>query len=163
MAIIEALLAEYDHEMATTKKLLDRVPEDRLGWAPHAKSMTLGGLAQHLANIPNWVPAIFDGTVFDLAASPRNLAEPESHAAIIALFNESTTRARRALDKTDGELAVLWTLKRNGQDVFTMPRTAVFRTFVISHVIHHRGQLSVYLRLNDIPVPAIYGPSADEG
>lgn len=157
------MLAEYDHEIATTKKLLDRVPADRLPWKPHAKSMTLGGLAQHLANIPNWAPPIFDGTVFDLAASPLHLPEPESHAAIMALFEESTTRARKALDKTDGELAVLWTLRRDGQEVFTMPRTAVFRTFVINHVIHHRGQLSVYLRLNDVSVPSIYGPSADEG
>jgi uncharacterized damage-inducible protein DinB len=163
MAIKDALLAEYDHEIATTKKLLDRVPGDKLAWRPHPKSMTLGGLAQHLANIPNWGASICNETVFDLASAPIHLDEPRSHAAIMALFDDSTGRARKALDKSDGELAAMWTLKRNGQEMFTMPRTSVFRTFVLSHLIHHRGQLSVYLRLNDVPLPSIYGPSADEG
>jgi uncharacterized damage-inducible protein DinB len=163
MALKDALLAEYDHEIATTRKLLDRVPGDKLSWTPHKKSMTLGGLAQHLANIPNWTAAIVGETAFDLASAPPPLDEPHSRTAIMTLFDDSTARARKALDRTDGELSAMWTLKRNGQEMFTMPRAAVFRTFVVSHIIHHRGQLSVYLRLNDVAVPPIYGPSADEG
>ncbi|PYR48641.1 MAG: damage-inducible protein DinB [Acidobacteria bacterium] len=163
LAIRDTLLAEYDHEMATTRKVLERVPEERLTWRPHERSMTLGGLAQHVANIPNWSTAILDDVTFELTSSPLHLAEPASHAAIMALFLASTAKARRALDKADGELSATWTLRRNGHEVFTMPRTAAFRTFVVNHIVHHRGQLSVYLRLNDVAVPAIYGPSADEG
>ena len=162
LAIRDTLLAEYDHEIATTRRVLERVPTERLSWRPHERSMTLGGLAQHVANIPNWATAILDDVVFELTSAPLNLGEPDSYAAIMALFKESTTRARKALDKSDGELSATWTLRRNGHEVFTMPRTAAFRTFVVNHIVHHRGQLSVYLRLNDIPVPAIYGPSADE-
>ena len=95
------MLAEYDHEMATTRKVLERVPEERLTWRPHERSMTLGGLAQHVANIPNWSTAILDDVTFELTSSPLHLAEPASHAAIMALFLASTAKARRALDKAD--------------------------------------------------------------
>lgn len=163
MAIKDALLAEFDHEIGTTRKLLERVPDDKLAWKPHEKSMTLGGLATHLGSIPRWAGTILNETSFDLAASPPPEPDRTSRAAILSLFDESRGQARAAMDKLDAEYAAAWTLKRGGQEVFSMPRIAAFRSFVLSHLIHHRGQLSVYLRLNDVPVPAIYGPSADEG
>lgn len=163
MGIKEGLIAEYDHEMATTRKLIDRVPEDTLAWKPHAKSMSIGGLAQHIANLSNWAGIILERDGFDLADAPANLTEPSSRADIVRLFERSTATARVLLDRSDAEFAALWTLKRGGQEIFTLPRIAAFRSFVLNHLIHHRGQLSVYLRLNDISVPAIYGPTADEG
>ena len=163
MAIKDALLADFDHEMGTTRRLLERLPEDKLGWKPHDKSMSLGGLATHLGHIPHWAGTILYEPFFDLAAAPPNAAEQTSRAAILEAFDEARARTRVWMDKTDGEYNSLWTLKRAGQQVFSVPRVSAFRSFVLHHIIHHRGQLSVYLRLNDVPVPAIYGPSADEG
>ena len=163
MAIKDGLLVEFDHEMGTTRKLLERLPEDRLSWKPHPKSMSLGGLATHLAHIPAWGSIILNEPFFDLAASPTNIAEKTSRGEILAGFDECRTSTRAALDKTDAELMVPWALKRGTHQMFSMPRAAAFRTFVLYHIVHHRGQLSVYMRLNDVAVPAIYGPSADEG
>ena len=163
MAIKDALLTDYDHEMGTTRKLLERLPDDKLSWKPHARSMSIGGLATHLINIPNWAGTILNEPFFDLAGAPPNQPEKTSRAEILASFDETRARTRAWMDKTDAEYQSAWTLKRGGQQIFSVPRVAAFRSFVLHHVIHHRGQLSVYLRLNDIPVPAIYGPSADEG
>jgi uncharacterized damage-inducible protein DinB len=163
MAIKDGLLADFDHEMGTTRRLLERLPDDRLSWKPHPKSMTLGGLATHLSNLPHWAETILNEPFFDLASAPPSLQEKASRAEILASFDAARAQARAWLDKSDAEYAATWTLKRGGQEVFTVPRIAAFRSFVLHHIIHHRGQLSVYLRLNDIPVPAIYGPSADEG
>jgi uncharacterized damage-inducible protein DinB len=163
MAIKDGLLADFDHEMGTTRKLLERLPDDRLVWKPHVKSMSLGGLATHLGNIPHWAATILNETSFDLAAAPPNLQEKTSRADILAAFDQVCAQTRAWMDKTDAEYVSPWTLKRAGHEVFTVPRVAAFRSFVLHHIIHHRGQLSVYLRLNDIPVPAMYGPSADEG
>ena len=163
MAIKDGLLADFDHEMGTTRRLLERLPDDKLAWKPHPKSMSLGGLATHLSNIPHWGGTILNEASFDLAAAPPNLQEKTSRADILASFDATCRKTRDWMDKTDGEYQSLWTLKRGGQQVFSVPRVAAFRSFVLHHVIHHRGQLSVYLRLNDVPVPAIYGPSADEG
>jgi uncharacterized damage-inducible protein DinB len=125
--------------------------------------MSLGGLATHLANIPYWGDVILNHSSIDLSTMPPNLAEKTSRAAVLADFDDKVRKTRAFLDRTDAELVSPWTLKRGGQEIFTAPRVAAFRSFVLHHIIHHRGQLSVYLRLNDVPVPAIYGPSADEG
>lgn len=163
MGIKDGLLADFDHEMGTTRRLLERLPDDKLSWKPHAKSMSLGGLATHLSNLPHWGLIILDEASFDLAAAPPNLAEKTSREEILAGFDDTCTRTRARMDKSDAEYQAPWTLKRAGQQVFSVPRVAAFRSFVLHHAIHHRGQLSVYLRLNDVLVPAIYGPSADEG
>ena len=165
MAITDALLPEYDHEMATTRRLLDRVPEARFSWKPHDRSMTLGQLAGHLANIPYWCSATLNATVLDLdtlgeEARPRT---PESREALLAEFDRKVAAARaRLAQTTDPEMLAPWTLKKGDEEFFTMPRIAAIRSFVMNHSIHHRGQLSVYLRLNDVPIPPIYGPTADE-
>src|SRR2546425_5003285 len=163
MAVKEALLAEYDHEMGTTRKLLERLPDDKLTWKPHEKSMSLGGLATHLGNIPSWAGRILNEPFFDLAGAPPNLDAKPSRDEIVRFFDESTRQARAAMDKSDGEYMARWALKRGGQEMFSMPRVAAFRSFVLNHIIHHRGQLCVYLRLNNVPIPPIYGPTADEG
>jgi uncharacterized damage-inducible protein DinB len=163
MAIKDGLLADFDHEMGTTRKLLERLPDDKLSWKPHAKSMSLGGLATHLSNIASWGGTILNEPSFDLASAPPNLAEKTSRAEILAAFDETRKRTRDFMDKSDAEYASMWSLRRGGQEMFSVPRVAAFRSFVLHHIIHHRGQLSVYLRLNDVAVPAIYGPSADEG
>jgi uncharacterized damage-inducible protein DinB len=163
MGLKDALLAEYDHEMAATRKLLERIPDDKLTWKPHDKSRSLGALGQHVANLPNWGALILERFHVDLADVPVFGGEPESRLTILSAFDEARPRIRNLLHKTDAEFAAMWSLKREGQELFSLPKSAAFRTFVLSHIVHHRGQLSVYLRLNDIAVPALYGPSADEG
>src|SRR5262249_18992180 len=155
MAIKDGLLADFDHEMGITRRLLERLPDDKLTWKPHEKSMTLAGLATHLGNIPNWGGTILNETSFDLSAAQPNLEEKTSRADILAAFDEARARTRAWMDKTDAEYVAPWTLRRGGQEVFTLPRVAAFRNFVLHHIIHHRGQLSVYLRLNEVAVPAI--------
>lgn len=163
MALKDALLAEFDHEMATTRKLLDRLPDAQLGWKPHEKSMSLGGLATHLGNLPNWSDQILRTELFNLADAPPNLEALESRVEILRHFDRSTKSARKLMDLSDAEWMVMWTLKNGEHVVFSMPRVGAYRAFVLSHSIHHRGQLSVYLRLLNVPLPSIYGPSADEG
>ncbi len=163
MALKDTLLTEFDHEMGTTRRLLERIPDEKFEWKPHEKSMSLGGLATHLSNLPNWGTTILNDASYDLAAGPPNPSHALSRSDILAQFDAATARTRAALDKTDAELGSQWKLKRGDQELFSLPRSAAFRTFVLYHLVHHRGQLSVYLRLNDIPVPAVYGPTADEG
>jgi uncharacterized damage-inducible protein DinB len=162
MPMVDALLPEFDHEMTTTRKLLERVPDDRMDWKPHPKSYTLGQLAQHLATIPMWGEMTLTRTELDLdgSATPPDM---RSRADLLAAFDKNMAGTRAALvGKTDGELMVPWTLKTGGHTVFSMPRAVVWRGFVMSHIIHHRAQLSVYLRMHDVPLPSMYGPSADE-
>ncbi len=165
MSITDALLPEFDHEMGTTRRLLERVPEADFAWKPHDRSMTLGQLAGHLANIPTWGGIILDQAVFDLAGADDDAGArlPVSRAALLQEFDARAAAARANLSRrTDQELMAPWTLKRAGHEVFTMPRISAVRSFVMNHSIHHRGQLSVYLRLRNVPLPSMYGPTADE-
>jgi uncharacterized damage-inducible protein DinB len=167
MAIRDALLAEFDHEMATARKLVERVPEEKFDWAPHPKSMKMGRLAGHIAELPGWGVAILTQDSMDIAppGGPQSEAfVPKTKTELLSTFDKNVAGARAALASTkDEDFIKPWSLLRAGQTVMTMPKIAVVRTFVLNHGIHHRGQLAVYLRLNDIPVPSIYGPSADEG
>lgn len=161
--ISQAILPEFDQEMANTRKSLERIPEDKLGFKPHAKSMTLGALATHLATVNGWVDAILGVDSFDVSTAPPN-PELKSRAEILAAFDQNAASARKTIaGTTDAQMAKPWTLNSKGQTIFTLPRVAVLRSFIMNHTIHHRAQLGVYLRLNDVPVPSIYGPSADEG
>lgn len=166
MPITDALLPEFDHEMGVTRRVLERVPEVDFGWKPHDKSMSLGRLATHVASIPHWTDLITGAPVFDMTGDPETTAPkvPPNQSALLEIFDRNVGSARARLAAlTDAELMVLWTFKKEGQTVFSMPRIAALRAFVMNHSIHHRGQLSVYLRLRNVPVPAMYGPSADEG
>jgi uncharacterized damage-inducible protein DinB len=161
--ITDALLPEFDHEMGTTRRVLDRVPEADFAWQPHDKSMSLGELAAHLANIPTWCGSILDMMVFDILTLGDRAKPPASRRALLADFDAKVVAARSSLAaKTDPELLAPWTLKSGTHEVFTMPRISVIRSFVMNHSIHHRGQLSVYLRMRNVPLPAMYGPTADE-
>jgi uncharacterized damage-inducible protein DinB len=163
--IAESMLPEFDHETATTRLLLERVPDSKASWKPHEKSMTLGQLAMHIATIPQWTPVTLRQTVFDthpVDGSPYSPPLFESVAHALKTYDEGVAAARAMLAATtDGEFMVPWTLKKAGQALFSMPRAGVFRTFILNHAVHHRGQLSVYLRLCDVPLPNIYGPTAD--
>jgi uncharacterized damage-inducible protein DinB len=166
MALSESLLPEFDHEMANTRKTLERVPDDRFDWKPHQKSTSMGGLATHLSNIPTWAVYTISQDSLDLAPEGKPLppAEPaKSQSDLLYLFDSNVAKARAAIaEASDAELFKSWTLLSNGKQILTLPKIAVLRSFVMNHQIHHRAQLGVYLRLNDIPVPSIYGPSADE-
>jgi uncharacterized damage-inducible protein DinB len=159
----QTILPEFDHEMGNTRKSLERVPDDKLGFKPHAKSMSLGALATHLATLGHWTEAIIGQDSFDVSNAPR-IPELKTRQEILAAFDQSTAAARNAIaSASDAQLTRPWSLVSKGQTIFTLPRIAVLRSFIMNHTIHHRAQLGVYLRLNDIAVPSIYGPSADEG
>lgn len=162
--IREVLLAEFDHELAVTRRMLERCPPT-LDWTPHPRSFTLGGLATHLARLPHWGEWILNKDWYDLVLdSAPHAPAYTSVAEVLTVFDRHVSTVRALLvSKSDGELSAPWALRRNGETLMTLPRLSAFKTFVVNHTIHHRGQLSVYLRLLDVSVPAIYGPSADEG
>jgi uncharacterized damage-inducible protein DinB len=166
MPIKDALLPEFDHEMANTRKTLERVPDDKLGYKPHPKSFPMGSLATHIANMVGWTTEIIAKDELDIQppGAPPYKEEPvKSTQELLAKFDKAAAAARAAIaGASDEHLMKPWALLMTGQTMFSMPRIAVLRGFVMNHSIHHRAQLCVYLRLNDIPVPAIYGPSADE-
>jgi uncharacterized damage-inducible protein DinB len=164
MSIAESLLPEFDREMGITRRVLERVPDGQFAWKPHEKSMTLGRLAEHLAELPQWCRvAIVDRGIDVSAGRHDGYVPPPTRAAVLDLFDKNLADARAALSgRTDAELMAPWTLKAQGKEVFTMPKAIVLRAFVMNHMIHHRGQMSVYLRLQNVPVPSMYGPSADE-
>src|SRR5262245_28282214 len=165
MSIAESLLPEFDYETANTRKTLERVAEKKFDWKPHDKSWAMGGLATHLANIPSWASVTINQDSFDLApgGSPVKLPPATSLKEILETFDKNVSEARAAIvGANDEHLLKPWTLLSGGNIIFTIPRIACLRSFVMNHMIHHRAQLGVYLRLNDLPVPAIYGPSADE-
>jgi uncharacterized damage-inducible protein DinB len=165
--ISEALLPEFEHEMANTRKTLERIPEDKFDWKPHPKSTALGGLATHLANIPSWAALAIKQDSFDMAppdAPPPRAKLATTRTEVLEAFDKNLAEARAAISgASDEQLMQPWSLLSGGNTVMTLPRVAVLRGFVMNHTIHHRAQLGVYLRLNDVPVPSIYGPSADEG
>ena len=167
MPMNQALLGEFDQEMANTRKTLERVPDSKLDWRPHPKSGTMAWLAGHVANLPSWINIIFDQDSLDLepgGVAPTPPPPPKSSREILEMFEKNLAAGRKALaGVSDEHLMKPWTLLKNGKTVLTMPRIAVLRGFIMNHMIHHRAQLCVYLRLNDVPVPALYGPSADEG
>lgn len=165
MVISKSLLPEFDNEMANTRKTLERVPDDKFAWKPHEKSFPMGGLATHLANLPSWGSLILNSDSFDVAPGGNPVKTPglNSTSAVLKQFDENTAATRAAIEAaSDEDLFRTWTLQSNGKGLMTLPKIAVLRGFVMNHMIHHRAQLGVYLRLNDIPVPSIYGPSADE-
>jgi uncharacterized damage-inducible protein DinB len=166
MAISNALLPEFDNEMANTRKTLERVPDDKFAWKPHDKSSPMGNLAGHLANLPSWASLAIHQDSLDLAPGGVPVSTPplNSQAEVLETFDKNVAGARAAIaGASDEQLFQSWTLMANGKTIMSLPRVAVLRSFVMNHLIHHRAQLGVYLRLNDIPVPSIYGPSADEG
>jgi uncharacterized damage-inducible protein DinB len=166
MKINELLLPEFDQEVANTRKTLERVPEEKFDWKPHEKSMPLGRLAIHLAELTSWVVDAINRDSFDVAPPGQPAYQPpviKSRKELLDLFDKNVGNARNALaGATDEQLAKNWSLLSGGNTVMTLPRTMVLRSFIFNHGVHHRAQLGVYLRLNGIPVPAIYGPSADE-
>lgn len=165
MAIKDALLPEFDHEMKTTRRLLERVPDEALGWKPHEKSMSLAQLSAHVANLPSWAQTIMGADSFDLASMATD-TRPKlpSREWLLSDFDTKATAARKVFaEATDPEFLARWTLKKDGEEMFSLPRISAIRSFVMNHIIHHRGQLSVYLRMRNVPVPPIYGPTADEG
>lgn len=164
MAIKDALLPEYDHEFATARRLLERVPEEDFGWKPHERSFTMGQLAHHIANLAFWCTTTVQTTDLELdSLGDLRPAIPVSRAELLAQFDAQVASARQALAGCgDSEMMSPWTLRKGGHEIFTLPKVAAIRSFVMNHMIHHRGQLSVYLRLRNVPLPAIYGPSADE-
>ena len=162
MTISQSMLPEFDHEMANTRKTLERVPEDRASYAPHEKSMTMGRLAAHIAQIPVWGTLGLTRDAFDLTPE-FEAAEMTTNTKLLETFDAAWAEARAHLVATDdATMMKMWTFKKSGHTVLSMPKVAVLRTFLMNHLIHHRGQLSVYLRLKDVPLPPMYGPTADE-
>jgi uncharacterized damage-inducible protein DinB len=169
MAIRDALLAEFDHEMISTRQTLERVPEGKPDWAPHEKSMKMGRLAGHLAELSGWGATIINQDELDFrpaGAPPMQPMVMTSRQQLLDTFDKKVAEARAALSSasaSDENLLKNWKLLGGGQTIMVMPRIAFLRGFVMNHIIHHRAQLGVYLRMNGVAVPSVYGPSADEG
>lgn len=160
MGIADALLPEFDQEMDATRRVIERVPDDDPGWKPHPKSFSVAHLAQLLAWLPGWIGQTLTTTELDLASGGGY--SNESTEDLLALFDRNVRESRAALASAkDSDFEEPWSLLMRGQLIFTLPRKAVVRQH-ISHLSHHRGQMTVYLRLLDVPVPSIYGPTADE-
>jgi len=164
MTIAELLVPELDQETAATRRVLERVPDDKLGWKPHDKSWSMGDLASHVVNSIKWAGATMEMTEMDLAkVSPEEMNRPAaSRAQLLEWFDANAAAARQALARNDADYMVPWTLKNGEQVFFTMSRYSCIRSFVLNHMVHHRAQLGMYLRLNNVAVPGVYGPSADE-
>jgi len=166
MTLADAMLPEFDQEMKATRAVLEVVPQARLDFRPHSKSSTLLELATHVAELPQWITRSFVGTELDVAppgGEPLPPAQCNTAAEILQLFDRGAKQARATLAAArDADLPVVWTLKAGGRKVVAMPRAGMVRSFVLNHLIHHRGQLTVYLRLCDVPLPWVYGPTADK-
>jgi uncharacterized damage-inducible protein DinB len=163
MNMIDPVLAELAHEAATTRRLLQRLPEAHLTWKPHEKSMTLGRLAGHIAEIPARISSMLEPDEYDFAAGGEAPHAASSVADLLTFFDQSVSQATERLKKqTTDRLLATWRLKKGGKQLLEMPRMGAVRFMMLNHLIHHRGQLSVYLRLQNVPLPSIYGPTADE-
>ena len=161
--IAQSLLPEFDHEMANTRKMLERVPVDKLDWKPDPKSMSLGRLAGHVAEMPGWGAMTMNTDSLDVGLGNFKALVAKSQEQLVAEFDKNVASARAALEAaSDESLMQPWSLLVKGTPMFTMPRIGVIRAMVMNHVIHHRAQLGVYYRLTGVPVPGMYGPSADE-
>lgn len=166
MTVGQSMLAEFDQEMENTRKVLERVPDEKWGWKPHDKSGTLGWLAGHVATLPDWLTTTIKVDQLDYAPVGGPMWTPpktDNRKELLAVFDRTSAEARAALaDVSDAEMMKGWTLLAGGKEVFTLPRVVCIRSFVMNHLIHHRAQLTVYFRLLGIAVPGLYGPSADE-
>jgi uncharacterized damage-inducible protein DinB len=161
MSLAESLLMEFDQEAQTTKRVLERVPDDKLTWKPHPTSFSLGQLAQHIASGPGQIAAAVVPDTFEFPNAPR--PEPKSRQEVLETFSKSMASARATLKSMDdARLLSDWTLTKNGKVLMSAPRIGFLRSILMNHTYHHRGQLSVYLRMLEVPVPSIYGPSGDE-
>ncbi len=167
MTIGQAMLPEFDQEMANTRKTLERVPEDKFGWKPHEKSGTVGWLVSHIATMPGWAVMTLNTEQFDYAPPGGATYEPpkiENRKELLATFDKGVAETRAAIaSASDADMLKNWTLLAGGKTIFTLPRVGCIRGMILNHIIHHRAQLTVYYRLLGVPVPALYGPSADEG
>ena len=162
MRIVDSILAELDQEAKTTRRVLERVPTDRLGWKPHPKSMTLGQLALHIAQVPGNIAGFVAGPVLEMPSEFQQAAAT-STTEVLSALDQSLAKAKDVLNGLDdATMTSMWALKAGGKTVMSMPRLAVVRSIMLNHWYHHRGQMSVYLRELDVAVPSIYGPSADE-
>jgi uncharacterized damage-inducible protein DinB len=165
-SIQQALLPEFDQEMAATRKVLERVPNDSMAWAPHDKSMNVKQLFGHLADLPQWADVILGLEEFDIQPTGEEGYTPTDYGSgdqMLKAFDENVTKARTVIESmSDEDFMKPWTLKKGGQELFTAPKVGVFRRQYMNHMIHHRGQATVYLRLNDVSVPQTFGPTADE-
>jgi len=168
MKLSDLLIPEFDQEMTTARKTLERIPEDKLSWKPHQKSMPLDRLAGHIAELAGWAVPTIEQDSLDFRPPgqppPFQPTFATSQKQVLGIFDKNREASRRSIaGASDEHLMKTWTLLSGGTTILSMPRFAVLRTFCINHIIHHRAQLGVYLRLNNIPVPSVYGPSADEG
>ena len=166
MTIAETFLADFKMEMANTRRMLECIPDDALEFQPHSKSMTLGRLAGHIAEMARWGADTAEVDELDIQPPTGDGYKPltaESRASVLEFFDRSVAEATGAIGRVSNDgMSTPWTLKAQGNPIFTMPRINVLKSMVLSHIIHHRAQLSVYLRMNDVAVPGMYGPSADE-
>jgi len=167
MPISAAMLPEFDHEMANTRRTLARVPDSAFDWTPHERSPSMQDLVSHLANLPSWVPVTVEQDSIDMAppdgSEPPRTEPVTSVSQALETFDANVTAGRAIIEAaSDEKLMETWSLLDGGEVAFAMPKVAVLRSFIMNHMIHHRAQLTVYLRLNDVPLPALYGPSADE-
>jgi len=163
MRLVDSFIGELEREAETTKRVLARVPNDKLNWQPHAKSMTLGQLASHISRIPGGVAKMLAQPQFESGASNNPPPVPASASELVPALEASVADAKAVLNGfDDAALMTNWKMIRGGKEAFSAPRVGVIRAIMLNHWYHHRGQLSVYLRLLDVPLPSIYGPSADE-
>lgn len=162
MSTAQQFIKELQQEASKNKVMLERIPEPKLSWKPHDKSMTIGRLGMHIAELPRWVDRCLNSTEYDMGSTPYNPNIPKTHGDIMAEFDRQLSNAVKVLETaTDAKLGESWRFRRGDMVIYEMPRGEVIRR-QLNHIIHHRGQLSVFLRLLDVPVPGTYGPSADE-